>query len=128
MRAITLSALVLLASCGVAHAQGSPTEQYVPIGKTPAKTVMQGELVSVAPQPQSTSATAGATTAFTMTTGGAERVYLIGPHTRIYLDRSSQGLTNQLGSVSDLRSGRYIEAFVPNLASGMALWVKVRSQ
>jgi hypothetical protein len=127
MRAITLSTLVLLATGGIAHAQQSPTEQYVPIGETPAETVMQGELVSVL-QPQTASAGPSSTTTFTMVTGGAERTYLIGPRTRIYLDRSKQGLSNQMGGIVDLRAGRTAEAFVPDLASGMALWVKVRPQ
>jgi hypothetical protein len=133
MRAIGLSALVFLAASGAAYAQRSPTEQYVPIGQTPAENVMQGELVlGVQPQlvqPQSASpqpASPNPATAFTMVTSGTERTYLIGPRTRIYVDRSQQGAPNELGSVADLRSGRLIEAFVPDLASRLALWVKVR--
>ena len=127
MRVIALSVLTLLAA-GAAHAQVSPTEQYVPIGKTPAEAVMQGEVVSVAAQPQSANTTAPASTAFTMEAGGVERTYLIGPRTRIYVDRSQQGLSNELGSVSDLRTGRDVEAFVPDLSNRLALWVKVRPQ
>jgi hypothetical protein len=127
MRAIALSALVILAA-GAAYAQRSPTEQYVPIGKTPAENVMEGEVVSVAAQPQSVDTTAPSTTAFTMETRGVERTYLIGPRTRIYIDLSQRGQSNQLGTVADLRTGRDVEAFVPNLADRMALWVKVRPQ
>ena len=128
MRAIGLSALVFLAASGAAHAQRSPTEQFVPIGKTPAENVMQGELV-LGVQPQLVQPQADGPsppTAFTMMTGGTERTYLIGPRTRIYVDRSQQGIHNELGSVADLRSGRQIEAFVPDLASRLALWMKVR--
>lgn len=125
MRAIALSVFAVFAA-GATHAQRSPTEQFVPIGETPAENVMEGEVVSVAAQPQSTNTTATSTTAFTMETGGVERTYLIGSRTRIYVDRSQEGLTNQLGSVADLRTGRDVEAFVPNLADRMALWVKVR--
>jgi hypothetical protein len=127
MRVIALSILALLAA-GAAHAQRSPTEQFVPIGGSPGTSVMQGEVVSVAAQPQSTNTTATSTTAFTMKTGGVERTYLIGSRTRIYIDRSQEGLTNQLGSVADLRTGRDVEAFVPSLTDRMALWVKVRPQ
>src|SRR5262245_2525178 len=127
MRVIALSALGLLA-VGAASAQVSPTEQYVPIGKTSAENVMLGEVVSVAAQPSAANTTAPSTTAFTMEAGGAERTYLIGPRTRIYIDRSREGLSNQLGSVADLRSGRDVEAFVPDLSNRLALWVKVRPQ
>jgi hypothetical protein len=127
MRAIVLSVLGLLAA-GAASAQVSPTEQYVPIGKTSAESVMQGEVVSVAAQPSAANTTAPTTTAFTMETGGVERTYLIGPRTRIYVDRSQQGQSSQLGSVADLRTGRDVEAFVPDLSSRLALWVKVRPQ
>ena len=127
MRVIALSVLGLLAA-GAASAQVSPTEQYVPIGKTSAEGVMQGEVVSVAAQPQGASTTAPSTTAFTMAAGGVERTYLIGPRTRIYIDRSMQGQSSQLGNVADLHAGRDVEAFVPDLSSGLALWVKVRPQ
>lgn len=139
MRAIGLSAvvflgLIFLGLSSAANAQRSPTEQYVPIGQTPAENVMQGELaLGVQPQliqPQlaipAQPASPNPTTAFTMMTGGVERTYLIGPRTRIYVDRSQQGAPNEMGSVADLRGGRLIEAFVPDLASRMALWVKVR--
>lgn len=128
MRAIGLSALILLAASGTAYAQVSPTEQYVPIGKSPAENVMQGELaLGVEPQlvqPQSTSP--NPPTAFTMVTGGVERTYLIGPRTRIYIDRSREGAPSELGGVSDLQGGRLVEAFVPDLATRVALWIKVR--
>jgi len=127
MRVIALTVFALLGA-GAAQAQVSPTEQYVPIGKTSADTVMQGEVVSVAAQPSAANTTTPSTTAFTMETGGVERTYLIGPRTRIYVDRSQQGQSNQLGSVADLRSGRDVEAFVPDLSSRLALWVKVRPQ
>lgn len=127
MRVIALTVFALLGA-GAAQAQVSPTEQYVPIGKTSADTVMQGEVVSVAAQPSAANTTTPSTTAFTMETGGVERTYLIGPRTRIYVDRSQQGQSNQLGSVADLRSGRDVEAFVPDLRNGLALWVKVRPQ
>ena len=133
MRAIGLSALIFLAASGAAHAQRSPTEQFVPIGKTPAENVMQGELaLGVQPQlvqPQSASPDptgSNPATAFTMVTGGVERTYLIGPRTRIYVDRSQQGAPNELGGIDDLRAGRLVEAFVPDLATRLALWVKVR--
>jgi hypothetical protein len=106
----------------------SPTEQYVPIGKTSAEGVMLGEVVSVAAQPSAANTTAPSTTAFTMETAGDERTYLIGPRTRIYVDRSREGQPSQLGSVADLRSGRDVEAYVPDLSNRLALWVKVRPQ
>ena len=131
MRIMALSALILLAA-GSAHAQVSPTEQYVPIGKTSAEGVRQGRLsATVTPQtsvqPQSASPAAPAPTAsFTMTTGGKQRTYVIGQRTRIYVDRSQSGEPNTLGTIDDLRRGRDVEAFVPDLASRVALWLKVR--
>jgi hypothetical protein len=127
MRVIALSVLALLGA-GTAQAQVSPTEQYVPIGKTSAEGVMLGEVVSAAAQPSAATTSAPSTTAFTMETGGVERTYLIGPRTRIYVDNSREGRTNQLGTVADLRTGRDVEAFVPDLSSRLALWVKVRPQ
>jgi hypothetical protein len=128
--ALSLRALSVLAllGAGAAQAQVSPTEQFVPIGKTAAENVMQGEMVSVAARPQTANTASPAVTAFTMETGGVERTYLIGPRTRIYVDLSQQGQTSQLGTVADLRSGRDVEAFVPDLRNGLALWVKVRPQ
>ena len=130
MRSIALSALVFLAVSRAAYAQISPTEQFVPIGRTPAESVMQGEVVTGVPaqpvQPQA--AGASDTTPFTMKTGGVDRVYLIGPVTRIYIDRSRQGVHSELGAVADLQPGRTVEAFVPDLATRLALWVKVRLQ
>jgi hypothetical protein len=131
MRTIALSVLVFL-GLGSAHGQVSPTEQYVPIGQTTAESVMQGTLSTTAApqatvQPQAVGPTAAVpTTSFTMTTGGVERTYLIGPRTRIYLDRSRSGEPNELGVIDDLRAGRTVEAFVPDLAARLALWVKVR--
>ncbi|HEX5007904.1 MAG TPA: hypothetical protein VFV70_12370 [Hyphomonadaceae bacterium] len=127
MRMIALSVLGLLVA-GAASAQVSPTEQYVPIGKTTAENVMLGEVVSVAAQPSAVNTTAPSTTAFTMETGGVERTYLIGPRTRIYVDLSRKGETSRLGGVADLREGRDVEAYVPDISSGVALWVKVRPQ
>ena len=128
MRAIGLSALIFLGFGGTAQAQVSPTEQYVPIGKSPTENVMQGEVVQgVQPQlvqPQSTGPTPPA--AFSMVTGGVERTYLIDQSTRIYIDKSQQGASNELGSAADLRGGRLVEAYVPDLATRLALWVKVR--
>jgi hypothetical protein len=120
MRPIFLISAIVLALTGVAHAQ-SPTEQFIPIGKTPAENIMQGELVASA-QVQS----ASGPTAFTMTAGGAERTYVIGPLTRVYVDRTKQGETNLLGNLTDLRAGREVEALVPDLNTRVATWVKVR--
>ncbi|CAN0466695.1 unnamed protein product, partial [Phaeothamnion confervicola] len=124
MRSITLFALVFLAASGAAYAQVSPTEQFVPIGQTPAESVMQGEVVSGVQtqfvQPQSVGAPP--TTPFTMKTGGIDRVYLINPMTRIYIDRSQQGDHSELGTVADLRPGRTVEAYVPDLGTRLALW------
>ena len=63
-----------------------------------------------------------------MKTGGVDRVYLINSATRIYIDRSQQGVHSELGTVADLRPGRTVEAFVPDLGTRLALWVKVRGQ
>jgi hypothetical protein len=134
MRIMALSVLAFLGpvlGIGAAHAQVSPTEQYVPIGQTTAESVMQGTLSSVAPQagvqPQAAGAPAqGATASFTMKTGGVDRTYLIDPHTRIYLDRSRSGQPNELGDLADLRSGKTVEAYVPDLSARLALWIKVR--
>lgn len=122
MRAISL-AFAFWALAGAASAQQA-TEQFIPIGQSPGAVTMQGEL-SAAAEP----AAAGGETVVSMTATGAQlRSYVIGPQTRIYIDRSALGQPNTIGGVDDLRAGRHAEVSVADSAARVALWIKVRAE
>ena len=51
---------------------------------------------------------------------------MVGPATRIYVDRSAQNQMNTLGTIADVRPGRVVEVRIADPATRVAEWVKVR--
>ncbi len=112
--------VLLLAGTPLVHAQQS-TEIFIPIGQSPGvsnKTSVIGP-VETADAPSQTLVVAGASATWTAT---------VTDRTRIWLDRSTLGLTSQKGTFADLRQGflvevKFDEAGVPG---GNADWIKVQ--
>jgi hypothetical protein len=124
MRALILALAACAAAAGAALAHPA-TEQYIPIGQSPGALTMQGEVS----QPVAPAAANGETSIAMSAAGGAGDVaYVIGPHTRIYLDRSAQGRASSVGSLADLQPGRAIEVCIPDADARVAEWIKVRAQ
>ena len=123
MRRFFLTVVASLALANAASAQRA-TEQFIPIGQSPGAVTMQGELNAlVAP------AGAGGETSLSMTSASAQEVsYVIGPQTRIYVDRSALGQQSTLGGMGDLHAGRVVEVCVADSTSRIALWIKVRAE
>lgn len=124
LAAALAAGMAALAIAGPASAQQA-TEQYIPIGQSPGEGTMVGE-VSAAVEP----AAAGGATTFTMASeaGAPDASYVIGPHTRIYVDRSAQGLPNTLGAAEDVQPGRVVEVRIGDAQTRVAAWIKVRAQ
>jgi hypothetical protein len=57
---------------------------------------------------------------------GAELgAYVVTPSTRVYIDRSAQGLPNLVGTLDDVQPGRVIEVRIePHTRA--AEWIKIR--
>lgn len=107
--------VTLLLSSSYAYGQKT-TEQFIPIGQSPGlsnKYTYIGVIETVDSQER------------TITTGG--QVIKITEDTRIWLDRSSLKLTNQIGDFTDLREGRKIEIkYTEATKKQVAEWVKVQ--
>lgn len=107
--------VALLCSLSYAHGQKA-TEQFIPIGQSPGlsnKYTYIGVIDAVDARQR------------TVTVGG--RAVKITGDTRIWLDRSSLKLSNQIGSFADLREGRKTEIKYADAARKQAAeWVKVQ--
>lgn len=123
MRTFTLTLLTALALAGAASAQQA-TEQFIPIGQSPGALTMQGQVTSSAAP-----AAAGGEGSVSMTSEAAPAgvSYVVGPNTRVYIDNSTHGHPNTLGSMADVQPGRAIEVSIPNLQTPVATWIKVRA-
>ena len=119
LRLFTLAAASVLALAGVALAHPA-TEQFIPIGQTPGRGAVQGRAQAVA-EPS----TVGGAPVVTIASNSTQTPFQVGPHTRIYIDRSAQHLPNLVGALSDVQPGRIVEARV-DPATHMAEWIKVR--
>lgn len=118
MRIFLASALFLAAS-PPAHAHPA-TEQFIPIGPYPDRGVVRG-----AAAPMAAPADAAALPMVGIA-GADDPPFVISPATRIYIDRSSQGLPSELGTAADLAAGRLIEVKLADPKTRTALWVKVK--
>jgi hypothetical protein len=114
----TLAAAIALAGAAAAH---PATEQYIPIGQSPGGTTVQGTAYATA-EP----ATAGGPASVSVDVAGDYQNYVIGPRTRIYVDRSAQGQPSTLGTVEDLQAGRVVEVRLADAETRVAAWIKVR--
>ena len=111
------AALTLVAAVAGAH---PATEHYIPIGESPGVSG-KSSYTSVIEERDD-----GRHLIEVLSTRGVTAVR-IGEGTRIYLDRSSVGKANLVGSYSDCRPGRRIEVkFVDNDPAKPAEWIKVR--
>ncbi len=110
--------VALLTVPGALQAQRT-TERFIPVGQSPGlsgTTTVIGEI-------QSVDRVAG--TLSIVTEGGARAVRIL-PGTAVWLDRSTQGLTNVGGSTDDLQVGRRVEVrFVNDEPGEGAEWIKV---
>jgi hypothetical protein len=114
----TLAAGIALAGAAAAH---PATEQYIPIGQSPGADTVQGTAYATA-EP----ATAGGAPTVSVDVAGDYQNYVVGPNTRIYVDRSAQGRPSTLGTIEDVQVGRVIEVRLADAATRVAAWIKVR--
>lgn len=120
MRLISLSAIAAMFVAGAAWAHPA-TEQFVPIGESPGPGVVQGRAGAVA-EP------ASGPPLVLVEDGEGEDVgaYIVTPTTRVYIDRSEQGLPSLVGTLDDVQPGRVIEVRVRDPETRAAEWIKVR--
>lgn len=120
MRTAFAAALVSLAFASAAAAHPA-TEQYVPIGQSPGPGSVQGTAAPVA-EP----ASGGPSIVGVERAGTEVGAYVVTERTRIYVDRSAQGLPNLVGTINDVQPGRVIEVRIADPATREAEWIKVR--
>lgn len=111
-----LSVALMLAGAVSAPGQQA-TERYIPIGRSPG---LAGDLVSRGPI-ERVDAEAG-----TLEVAGGHGVIRLSERTRIWIDRSAQGLTNLRGSLADLRPGLTVEIKTVAAEQHEADWIKIR--
>jgi hypothetical protein len=114
--------LAVLAFAGAASAHPA-TEQFVPIGQSPGPGVVQGIAEAVA-EP----ATGEGPPVVTVDNPAGDEVgaYVVTDRTRVYIDRSAQGLPSLVGTLDDVQPGRVIEVRIADPATRAAEWIKVR--
>jgi len=120
MRTAFFAALTSLAMASAAAAHPA-TEQFVPIGESPGPGVVQGTAAPVA-EP----AAGGPQIVAVEREGAQVGAYVVTPRTRIYVDRSAQGLPNVVGTLEDVEPGRVIEVRIADPQTREAEWIKVR--
>jgi hypothetical protein len=114
-------AATLLACASVAQAQRT-TEQFIPIGQSPGISGVRSYVGQIL------SADARNNT-FTVQGPAGRQTIKVVARTRIWLDRSAQRLTNQVGSMTDVQAGRRVEVrFVDEAKRDTADWIKVAVQ
>jgi hypothetical protein len=124
MRQFAYALIVTVALAGAAAAHPA-TEQFIPIGASPGPGVVQGTAGAVA-EP---SAAGGEPIVSVENATGAELgVYVVTDQTRIYIDRSAQGLPGLVGTIDDVQPGRVIEVRIADPETRAAEWIKVRPQ
>lgn len=121
MRLAVLAAIAGFALTGAAFAHPA-TEQFIPIGQSPGGGTVQGTAGAVA-APASGD---GPAVVQVVTPAAAAQDFVIGPETRIYIDRSAQGAPNVVGTIEDVQPGRVIEVRLADETTRVAAWIKVR--
>lgn len=121
MRLTSLAVLAAALFAGAAWAHPA-TEQFVPIGESPGPGVVQGRAGAVA-EPAS-----GGDPIVSVedSTGDELGAYVVTDATRVYIDRSEQGLPSLVGTVDDVQPGRVIEVRIRDPETRIAEWIKVR--
>jgi hypothetical protein len=122
MRALALAIIGCLALTGAAWAHPA-TEQYIPIGQSPGDgTVVQGRTGAVV-EPAADAPPVVSVVGPSEAEIGA---YVVVPTTRIYIDRSAEGLPSLVGTIDDVQPGRVIEVRIADPQTRAAEWIKVR--
>jgi hypothetical protein len=123
MRTASVTAVIAALALAGAAAAHPATEQYIPIGQSPGPGVVQGTAEPVA-EPA-----AGAPPIVAVDREGEQiGAYVVTPQTRIYIDRSAQGLPSTMGTLEDVQAGRVIEVRIADPETRAAEWIKVRAQ
>jgi hypothetical protein len=117
---ITLTASLALAGAAAAH---PATEQFIPIGQSPGPGVVAGTAGAVA---EPSEAGGEPIVSVEAASGGELGAYAVTPQTRIYIDRSAQGLPSLVGTIEDVQPGRVIEVRIADPETRAAEWIKVR--
>jgi hypothetical protein len=108
----------LLGWASEARAQRT-TEQFIPVGQSPGISGVRsytGAIVAVDAERRTV----------TVRSPTAPLIIKITARTRVFLDRSAQRLTNEVGSMTDLQVGRRVEIkFVDDETRDTADWIKV---
>ena len=116
---IGITAVVALLSwASNAHGQQT-TEKYIPVGQSPGVSGVSSYIGQIESADASNR---------TVTVSGPEgaRTIRVTEETSIWLDRSELRLTNQTGSMADLRPGRRVEVkYVDEETYETADWIKV---
>src|SRR5262245_51028360 len=99
----TLAASLALTSAAIAH---PATEQFIPIGESPGPGVVAGTAGAVA---EPSTAGGDPIVSVQAASGSELGAYAVTPQTRVYIDRSAQGLPNLVGTIADVQPGRVIE-------------------
>lgn len=95
------------------------TEIYIPIGQSPGVSHVQTYIGPITGMDSS----AGK---LTVDSAGGAHVVIVTDKTRIWLDRSKQKLSNQVGNISDLQIGRTVEIkYAKSAEPTEAEWIKV---
>lgn len=119
MRIQFIAGLAAFIATSTAYAHPA-TEQFVPIGQSPGPGVVQGTAAAVA-EP----ASGGPTIVGVESQGTEVGAYVVTPATRVYIDRSAQGLPSLVGTIDDVQPGRVIEVRI-DPESRAAEWIKVQ--
>ncbi|MBI1185884.1 MAG: hypothetical protein GC206_00840 [Alphaproteobacteria bacterium] len=118
----TLAAVIGAAALAGAAFAHPATEQFIPIGESPGANTVQGTAYETAAP---ATADGAAIVSVDVADAGYES-YVVGPHTRIYIDRSEQGLANTVGTIEDVQAGRVVEVRIADPETRVAAWIKVR--
>lgn len=111
-------ATALLAWVPCAHGQRT-TERFIPVGQSPGISGTRSEIGEI-------EAVDLATHTVTVAVPSGPRVVKVTEQTRIWLDRSAERLSNEVGSASDLHAGRRAEIkYVDFETKDTADWIKV---
>jgi hypothetical protein len=122
MRQFAYAFIATFALAGAASAHPA-TEQFIPIGESPGPGVVQGTASAVA---EPSVADGEPVVSIETSTGAELGAYVVTEHTRIYIDRSAQGLPNLVGTIDDVQPGRVIEVRIADPQTREAEWIKVR--
>lgn len=121
MIGVVVISLLIWTGTPYAHGQQT-TEMFIPIGQSPGlsgKVTIMGTIEAVDAQNQ------------TIVVAGSSEKWSaeVTKGTRIWLDRSKLGLSNQYGTFADLQEGRLVEVKYEGTerrSEGPAAWIKVQ--